>query len=178
MAGDLQRVGRQIEDAPHTLNHSQQAPVFGQSDTHDEASIFLIGPDIDDPRPTVTLDRPLVGIVPNQFHTGSRPRPEKSHQGGPVEGRTIKEPHHELAALRRHGGLVAETSQIGRRLAGDCSHSMVELAKALESGVQRNLRHGHIGLFNQVSSKMNSMSARDLYRRHAEVLDEQAPQLP
>jgi hypothetical protein len=44
---------------------------------------------------------------------------------------------------------------------------MVELANALESSAQRNLRHGHIGLLNQVSRKMNSMSAGDLNWRRS-----------
>jgi hypothetical protein len=178
MAGYLKRVGRQIEKAPDAFNCAQKASVPGQSNADDEAGVFVIGPDIDDSCPAIDFNCALVGIILDQFHTGSRPRPEKGHQGLPVEGRTIEQPHHELAPLRWQGGLVAETAQSGWRLSGNCSNSMVELANALESCVQRNLRHGHVGLFNQVSSKMNSMSTRDLYRRHSQVLDEQAPQLP
>ncbi len=71
--------------------------------------------------------------------------------------------------------IPVEAAKFGRRMPRRCSHCMVELPNAFESRMQGNFRKWQICLADQIPSKMNSARARDLNRRHTEMLYEQAP---
>jgi hypothetical protein len=112
------------------------------------------------------------------LHAENRASREVCEHRVPVERAAEREPQNEAAVGREPVSLVAASPQCPRRLAKRLLAGAVELAKAAEAGGEGDLGDRQIGVVEQPARVVDPRRARKAVWRHAEVLDEEAAEVP
>jgi hypothetical protein len=87
MAGDLYRVGIEIEDATDSLYGMSQSLITGCLKVHNQLGIGIVWPHIQDTWHSCNLNGSLVRGLCHQFNARDCPRFQKRNDGRPIERR-------------------------------------------------------------------------------------------
>jgi hypothetical protein len=91
MAGDLNWIGTQIEDATDPLNSLRQPFVTGCLKVNYKPAFTLIRSDGQNPGNALDLDHSPVRVIQDDFNTGNCPWLKKCNQVCPIEGISIRQ---------------------------------------------------------------------------------------
>ena len=174
--GNHRRVGAEIEHAAHTFDDEQQGARAGETDLERQGRAGLGAGHVDDAVRAVDRDRPAITPRVDELDAGRRPRAQEREHRRPVIGWTVGEA--EAIALRIGDDANArQPPQLGRRTRVGAPHLAVEAPDAAEARRVRHLAEGQGRLVEELLGEMEAPRVRDVDRRRAQMLEEEAPQM-
>ncbi len=180
MGADLSYIRAEIEHPPHPRNDSWQRPQIGNTNIDAQALPLRQMADLDGAEFAVLGEGPAVAFAVDPLDARDRPRPQERQHRGPVIGRPVAQPHSH--AISRHRSLAQRRNSLAaqrtRRPLEQPLKGLVESPHAAEAGGQRDLAHGQARIVDQLLGQQHAPRLRHRDRRGAEMLIEQAPQLP
>jgi hypothetical protein len=175
MGRDAQRIGAQVEEPADALDDVDQRRVVGGVHAEHELRACGVRPRFDCGRVLTDAHGAAVDPVLDPLDARGGAAGEEAEHRGPRQRRPVGQADDELAGRRR---VAAPPPQLGRRGAEGRADRVVELPQAAEPGSERELGHGQIRLVQEPPREVHAPRARHLCRRGAQVLHEEAPELP
>jgi hypothetical protein len=180
MRVDRRDVGAKVEHAADAPDDGGQGAHRREADACAEARPVRQVDDLDRPHEAILQHGPAIGVGLDPLDAVDRARLQEREHRVPVVRRTVGEAHGDAdLADRAFGqGMHRFPPQRAWRPLEQLLEGLVEAPHAAEPGGQRDLRHRQAGVVDQLLGEQHAPGLRHGDGRGAEMLVEQAPQLP
>ena len=176
MSVDGLDVGAQIEQTPHSRDDRRDRLHAWKANGDAEALLFRQMAHLEATSESIHPHSAQIAAVLDHLHAGNSACLQISKHGLPIVGWAVTQTQRDAAgALRKIRGVLA--AQFRGRPAEELQENFVESANAAETGRERDFRHRHRGLMDQLFGEQHAPRLRHRHRRCAKMLHEESPQM-
>ncbi len=169
---DGERIGVQIEDAPHTGDDRQQ--VLGPRVIDFQNDLGIPVQNLNEAGDAAERDHPAVNAIGDALHAGNGARGQECQESGPIEGRTIAQPELQAGS----SGQGASLALLAWAAAPGPAEDLMEAAHAAESGGRCNCGDGQVRFIEQTFGREQAVGLSHRHGRRTEMLDKEPAEMP